>query len=67
MAQETNGSGILIVLLSVITQIIFILLKMTGLLIWSWWVIFSPLFVLIGLLILTLLAIPILGIFSKLK
>ena len=42
--KSVAGTGVLDVL-----QIIFIVLKLTGLIDWSWWAVFSPLFISLGL------------------
>lgn len=40
-----------------VLQLIFLVLKLTGLLNWSWWVILMPAFSMIALIILTILMI----------
>lgn len=42
--KSVTGTGVLDVL-----QIIFIVLKLTGLIDWSWWAVFAPLFIVLGL------------------
>lgn len=42
--KSVTGTGVLDVL-----QIIFIVLKLTGLIDWSWWAVFAPLFISLGL------------------
>lgn len=42
--KSVAGTGVLDVL-----QIIFIVLKLTGLIDWSWWAVFIPLFISLGL------------------
>ncbi len=42
--KSVAGTGVLDVL-----QIIFIVLKLTGLIDWSWWAVFAPLFISLGL------------------
>lgn len=42
-----------------VLQLIFLVLKLTGLLNWSWWVILMPAFSMIALIILTILMIVI--------
>lgn len=42
--KSVAGTGVLDVL-----QIIFIVLKLTGLIDWSWWAVFAPLFISFGL------------------
>lgn len=42
--KSVAGTGVLDVL-----QIIFIVLRLTGLIDWSWWAVFAPLFISLGL------------------
>ena len=42
--KNVAGTGVLDIL-----QIIFIVLKLTGLIDWSWWAVFIPLFISLGL------------------
>lgn len=42
--KSVAGTGVLDVL-----QIVFIVLKLTGLIDWSWWAVFAPLFISLGL------------------
>ena len=52
---ETNGVSVLGVLL-----IVFIVLKLVGVISWSWWVVLIPLWISIGLFIIGILAFAVL-------
>ena len=67
MANNSNASGVLIVLASIVTNVVFVVLKILGVIAWSWVFVFSPL-ILLGLLgMLVVIAIPILGSLAKMK
>lgn len=51
-STETHGVSVLGVLL-----IVFIVLKLVGVISWSWWVVLIPLWISIGLVIIGILAI----------
>ena len=40
-----------------VTQIVFIILKLAGLVSWSWWAVFSPTLLSVGLIVLVLVII----------
>lgn len=50
--NESNNSGGGLGLFSVL-QIIFIVLKLVHVINWSWWIVFAPTFVSIGIVLLT--------------
>lgn len=47
--------------LTTLLFVVFLILKLCGVIAWSWWWVFSPLWIPIGLIILVLLTLGILG------
>lgn len=48
--ESRNGLGIIDV-----TQIVFIILKLLNVITWSWWIVFTPLWIVLALLIIVIL------------
>jgi hypothetical protein len=59
---QTTGVGILGVL-----QIVFIVLKLTGVITWSWWMVLMPLWINIGIIILFLVIVFLVVFIKELK
>ena len=57
--KNSGGTNVLTVL-----QIIFIVLKLLDLINWSWWAVFIPTFISIGLWVLLLIVLAVLGLKS---
>lgn len=59
-APQRSGVGILTVL-----QIIFIVLKVAGLVAWSWWVVLIPLWISLGLTVLAVICIMVIAFLAE--